>query len=279
MRNWLAVGVVGVFSAIIVGGCSSSPPPATVSDYCQQVAQTECPPVVSVCAGLSETTCEASVAASCNANAATAEKAGRQFQSGQVGACISALNGVFTQLDPTRQSILDWQLLNGSCGTAAPCSGSPNDTCERVFQGVTADNVACTSTYDCTSSSICGSAGSCGPESDKQLSQGCSDPGDLCTSGTVCSKEPGQASVVCTMGIPVGSSCSATNPCATNAECKAGKCVALGEEGSPCTSNADCDPTSPTAAFCDTSQKKPVCAAGYSFGTGAADCSAFGGAK
>jgi hypothetical protein len=82
---------------------------------------------------------------------------------------------------------------------------------------------------------------------------------------------------LCTTGAPVGASCSATNPCATSAECVKGKCKALSEEGGPCSSNADCDPTAANGGFCDTSLKNPICTAGYSFGTEAPDCAGFKG--
>ncbi len=291
MRNWLAVGVVGIVSTLGVvsglgaGGCSSSAAPATVSSYCQQVAQTECPPIVALCSGLNEAACEASVESTCNANASAAESAGRTFQSGNVGACISALGSVYNTLSVTAVppvSAITWTELNGTCGTAAPCPNSVNDTCERVFQGTTANNVSCKSTYDCLPNSICGSAGACGPETDKQMGQPCSDPGDLCASGTVCSQQPGQAAFVCTAGVQVGGSCSTDAPCSTTAQCIKGKCVQLAEAGGECStdatsSNPACDPTSTTGDYCDTSGSKSICTYGLTFGNGGADCKSFGG--
>ncbi len=283
MRNWLAVGVVGVVSGVFLGGftggCSSSSPPASVATYCAEVAQTECGPVVGLCTGVNESACESAVEANCNASAEAAQKSGRTFQAGNVGACITALNSVYSTLNPNSLSVLSWQRLNGTCGTANPCPGSPNDICQQVFQGTTPTDDACTVNYDCTSGDICGSNNTCGPEADKSLNQGCDDPGDLCAQGTVCAQNPGTTVFVCTEGGQVSDSCTADLPCGTGAECLKGKCVALGQENAPCASNADCDAANPDAAFCDTSGTKPVCTAGYDFGNGAPDCSAFGGAK
>jgi len=241
------------------------------------VAQAECPPVVGVCAGLAEASCEAAVEVTCNANAVAAQRQGRTFQSNAVSACVSALDSVFSALSGTLE--VRWQALNGTCGTTAPCAGSPNDICAQVFQGSTPSDDPCTSTYECTPGNVCGSAGACGPEADKQLNEGCADNGDVCEPGTVCSLEPGQKAAVCTMGMGVGDTCSDNLPCASTAECKAGRCVALGEEGSTCASNADCDPTAAMGSFCDTNVSKPICTLGYTFGTEAPDCSAFGGTK
>jgi hypothetical protein len=97
--------------------------------------------------------------------------------------------------------------------------------------------------------------------------------------------QSGKQLFLCSAGAQVGESCTDDNPCATSAECKGGKCVALSKEGETCKSNADCDQTvqanGEVFGFCDLSlagtTSGPICTAGYSFGTEAPDCAGFSG--
>jgi len=188
----------------------------------------------------------------------------------------SVCANLFQNVSPNGSQFVTWQNLNGGGGTLAPASGSANDQCNLVFAGTVPANGNCVTSYDCESPNVCGSNGSCGPSgAAKQAGEGCADPGDVCTTGTVCSLQG--THFLCSTGVPVGSSCSATNPCASSAECVKGKCKALSEEGGACTSDADCDQTAQNSGFCDTSLKSPICTAGYSFATEAPDCSGFKG--
>ncbi len=270
MRNWLAVGLVVGMVGSVAAGCSSSSSPMNVTTFCQQLAAAECPPVVALCLKLGETTCETAVEATCNANATASQKAGRTFVPGNVQACISAVQGAYAGLTQSAQT-LQWTTLNGSSDTGAPASGSPNDLCQRVFQGTVATDGDCKSTYDCAGSNICGENGTCGQETDQTANGGCGNAGDLCTAGTVCTQQG--RDFVCTQGAAVGASCSATTPCVASAQCKSGKCVALGGKGASCTSNADCDPTG-SYPFCDPGYGY-VCGSGYDFAN-ADECTDFG---
>jgi hypothetical protein len=268
MRNWLAVGVVVGMVGSWAVGCSSSSPTMNVTTFCQQLAQAECRPVVKTCVSLNENTCETAVENTCSANATLYQNAGRTFNASAVQTCISAMESTYAQVS-TNSPILAWSALNGSNGTAAPASGSPNDLCELVFQGTKAANDPCTSTYDCTSGNVCGSNGLCGVESDKSAGQPCADPGDLCTGGTVCVASG--KTFLCS-GAKVGASCNSSTPCVISAQCQSGKCVQLGEKGSACTSNADCDPTG-SYPFCDPADN--LCYTGYDFANNS-ECTAFG---
>ena len=281
MRNWLAVGVVGVVSAmvgVLGAGCSSNSPPATVNSFCQELATAECPSVEGVCATLSDTTCVDTVAAQCEANATGPAYADRAINSAAISACLSAVTGAFSSLNANNGVLgLAWTKLNGTSGTTSPAPGSPNDYCERVFQGTVALNGNCTTSYDCADGNICGSFGTCGPEHDVPLGNTCSDSGDLCENGSVCTQQG--RDYICTTGASVGQSCNAlTTPCSSNAQCKNGKCEALSESGGHCSSNADCDPTQQANGnyygFCDVPNGS-ICTFGYTFGTNAVDCKDF----
>lgn len=285
MRNWLVVGVVVGVVGSVVGGCSSSAPAGDYTTFCENLAQAECPPVASVCASPTASMCEATVTSQCETSALALIQSGkREFTSDTtvVANCLSAMQNLFQNVSPNGNQFVTWAHLNGNSGSLAPASGSPNDQCNLVFAGTVPANGNCVTTYDCESPNVCGSNGSCGPAgAAKQAGEGCADPGDVCTSGTVCSLQG--THFLCSTGAPVGSSCSATNPCATSAECVKGKCKALSEEGGACTSNADCDQTAMNGGFCDTSLPStatsagPICTAGYSFATEAPDCSGFKG--
>jgi len=272
MTRWLAVAVAFGVAGSVSAGCSSSSPAPTPESFCTSLAQAECPPVLKLCVTNSESACESAIEAQCATMESDAEKTGRQFNSNAVAGCIGAITAAFGSLNPSGGGNLPWVTLNGNSTSSAPASGSPNDACAQVYQGTVAADLGCTSNYDCTSGNICGSNGTCGPEADKTSGQGCADPGDLCTGGTVCTQQ-GKV-FVCAPGAQVGQSCSSNTPCATTAECVKGKCVALGSPGSKCSSNADCLPGED--GFCDTSGNG-VCAAGYFLGNGAPDCKAFGG--
>ena len=276
MRFWLAVSLVVAAVGSAGGGCSSSTGPATVSAYCQQLATAECPSVFSVCASPPEATCESNVLSKCTAAATAAQLGGaRLFTPENVGACVAAMGTAFG-VSPGGTQFVTWNTLNGGSPTIAPGSGSPNDVCNQVFVGQQPPDANCRTSYDCASPNVCGANGVCGPLQTQSAGAGCSDPGDVCAEGTVCTAGPKFST--CTAGAQVGEACTANTPCATTAECEAGKCVALSGEGDPCTTSADCSQENKGAfGFCDTSLSKPICTAGYSFGTEAPDCAKFGG--
>jgi hypothetical protein len=274
MRNWLVVGVVVGVVGTVMGGCSSSVGAGNVDTYCQEKAQAECPPVVSLCTEVSESACESARAAKCHADAITAQMADlRSFNPNNVAACLTAIQGAFSTLDPNSLSDLTWSKLNGTNGTLAPSPGSPNDACAQVFSGNVAMNGTCTTTYDCGGGNVCGSNGTCGPESQTGMNGGCGNAGDVCTDNTVCAQS-GKL-FLCTSGASVGEKCDDLTPCSVESECKAGKCAQLSAVGGPCVTNADCNPTQ--NSFCDTSLAHPACESSYQFGRGLTDCKAFGG--
>jgi hypothetical protein len=274
MRNWLVVGVVVGVVGTFMGGCSSAVSAGNVDTYCQEKAQAECPPVVSLCSEVSESACESARNAQCQTDAVSAQTGDlRSFNANNVANCLTAIQGAFSTLDPNSLSDLTWTKLNGNGGTLAPSPGSPNDACAQVFSGNVAPNGNCTTSYDCANGNVCGATGTCGAEADKQAGDGCADPGELCTNNTVCTQQ-GRSSL-CTSGAPVGAKCDDLTPCSVASECKAGKCVQLSAVGGPCVTNADCDPTN--NSFCDTSLAHPSCETSYQFGRGLVDCKAFGG--
>jgi hypothetical protein len=241
-----------------------------VPSYCAQLAQAECPSVITVCtSSVTEAQCESAVEAQCSKEATTYEAAKRTFTPNNVAACVQATQQAFSGLSLS-SPILQWSTLNGSNGTGNPASGSPLDVCQKVFLGTVAVDQPCTSTYDCAGSNICGENGTCGAETDQVAGGGCGNAGDLCTAGTVCT-QTGSRDYTCVAGGKVGDSCSDSKPCTTAAKCSSSKCVSLGEKGSSCKSSADCDPTG-SAPFCDPGLG--TCYGGYDFAN-PTECKAF----
>jgi hypothetical protein len=251
MNRWLAVGVVFGVVGSLSAGCSSSAAPITLSEFCQQKAQAECSYVVPVCSPLTQTACLSARAAVCTTDANNATSTGnRTFNPGNVGACLNAINAIYSALKFGQNTTLAYSGI----------SGGPTDTstvdylCESVFQGQAPANATCTSDFDCTGGNVCTPANGgaktnvCAPLNAVSSGKPCGGAGDVCVSGSVC--QPNSIGEYL---------CEPSS-------------VVLGGVGAKCSSDADCDPT--VAGFCDT-YAKTGCQAGYSFG-GGADCKAFG---
>ncbi len=265
MRNWLAVGVVGVGLAMVgslVVGCSGATPVASLSDFCTQKATLECqyvagtPTSPGVCAGLTSQTCISYRTNLCITDGESATASGqREFNPGNIKACLTAISTAYGDLTyPTDESL-----------SYASISGGPGDTmtvdyiCESVFQGSVQSMGTCTSPYDCASPNVCTPANGgakidvCAPLVQVADGDSCGGAGSVCVTGDDCVVDKSTGEYVC--------QASTAN---------------LGGLNAPCKTDADCDPT--VAGFCDIYAPKPTCQAGYNFGLGY-DCQAYGGSK
>jgi len=260
MRNWLAVGVVGVVSAMVgvfAAGCAGSTP-VSVSQFCNQKAEAECGYVVSVCGAtdsLTQSACVSARTSDCLTDASNATSSGqRTFNPNNISACLNAITSAYGSL---KQGVNETALYSD-------ISGTPTDTttadylCESVFEGNITSGATCTSTFDCADSNVCTPSNGgakvdvCAPLVNVADGASCGAAGSVCVSGDTCGVNKNTGEYLCEVS-------SAT----------------LGELGDACTTDADCDPS--MAGFCDIySPKKHTCQTGYQFGLGY-DCQAFGG--
>jgi hypothetical protein len=192
----------------------------------------------------------------------------RTYTSGNVKACIDALNSAFTP-DSSGVNTISFSQLFGS--------GNLVDTCEAVFVGSAGNGATCTTKYDCTASGetcapVLGeSMGQCATPTTKMLGDACADPGDTCSSGTYCQSTAGGLPK-CVAALATGTACDSTDQCAATDHCAGSVCTALSGPGGACGSNADCDPNQDP--LCDL-YAGGECEKGLILGGGSYDCKGF----
>lgn len=289
MRTRLVVGLVTGALGTLVLACSSSsspsgPPPnpyPDVNTFCAKVAAAECQAtgVWAACSVSDGTTtsCESFRQSECLKGSivvpfpGSASALSRTYTSGNVQACLDALNGSSAFGNTGAAVSLTYSELFGAGGLVS--------VCEQVFVGSAAHGAACNTNYDCTASGdICApvigqTAGQCSTPTPKKLGDVCADPGDQCATGSYCAV-PTSGLPKCTAIQAVGQSCTTSDECGSSARCAGGTCAALGGTSAPCASNDDCDPA--IAPFCDVYRPGgAVCAKGLGFTNASPDCEGF----
>jgi hypothetical protein len=276
MRNWLAVGVVSVVSAItgVLGvGCSSASP-VTQSEFCTQKAQAECGNgtgsgggVVGVCEGLTVETCVSARTTACLNETDVAIQNGRTLNPNNIPACLNAVSSAYGNLGFSTSQDVPYSAVGPATIALASAEDTSQSTvfytCESVYQGTIAANQACSSDFDCANGNVCtpSNGGSkvtvCAPAQQVADGASCSAAGSICQTGDVCAGPDKLGEYLC--------QASSTQ---------------LGGMNAPCKSDLDCDPA--MAGFCDIygvkGQGGNTCQQGYQFGRGY-DCEAFGGTK
>jgi hypothetical protein len=262
MRTRLFMGLAAGAVSITAIACSSSPNPyATVSEYCTAYAKAICQ-ISSTCQ-FDPTACETYQSGQCTAAAASTSTATRQYNSGNVQACLNALNAAYGN-NPS--SISSKQVANYT------------QVCSKVFVGSAAEGAACTSSFDCASSTdICASAPNrsavCAQPTQRNAGEDCGDRGDQCPSNYYCSS----TSVTCVASQTTGQPCGATDPCDGKDQCIGGTCALLSTIGNTCSVSTDCgQDQSGNQLFCDTytslEAPQPVCVNAYTFARASPDC-------
>jgi hypothetical protein len=273
MRNWLAVGVVSVVSAItgVLGvGCSSASP-VTQSEFCTQKAQAECGNgtgsgggVVGVCDGLTVETCVSTRTSACIAETNVAIQNQRTLNPNNIPACLNAISAAYGNLGFSTSTNAAYSAVGPATIALASVEDTSQTTvfytCESVYQGNIQANEPCTSDFDCANGNVCApsNGGSkvtvCAPPINVADGESCGSAGSVCPSGDAC--------VANKLGEYL---CEASS-------------ASLGGKDAPCTSDLQCDPS--TAGFCDIYAPKGrggyTCQPGYQFGVNY-DCKPFGG--
>lgn len=255
-----ALGLLMLASGIALIACSSSDDSEkypSVDSFCTAKATAECnAPSVATC-GVTSAACQTARKAACNTAAAAATGQGRVYTPSNVEACLTATDTAYR--NPTVAADLT----------------ARDDACNRVFSGTKGKSVACTSEYDCQGTLVCDlsknpNGGNCADKVAKGLNDPCTDPGDICATGTYCSGSG--TAFFCAADRNIGEACTPTLPCdSTKAFCNSptsGTCTALGNTGDACTSDTNCATT-----FCNANSK---CAA-RQFPSEKGVCADFGG--
>ena len=281
MRTQLVVGLALGALGIVTVACStsssgSSNPYPDVTHFCAAVAQAECGTAstgaISNCSlpGSTASTCVAFRTSECEKGSIVMPGAAfgnRTLTSGNVQACLDAINAAF---DTANVTVLSYATLYGADG-----NGGLVATCEQVFVGAVATGSTCTSSYDCaTSTDICAAdpqnptaSSQCAVPRPQAIAGMCRDIGDTCTGGYCSSKS------LCVALLPDGATCTA-GQCLASSRCAAGICAARGAAGDACASNDDCDPTVPL--LCDVYRTGgSVCAKAVDLVNGSKDCTGY----
>jgi hypothetical protein len=227
MRSWLAVGtgVLGL-SALLVGGCSSTPAPyPDANSFCEAVANAECQTngVLAAC-NVSASDCVLARQAACVTKSNAAVTTGtRVYTSASAPACISALNAVYSPAASTSAFSVSYSTIQAL-----------EQTCdEEVFPGTVPLKEACKTNFDCAQGAtpangtapgvVCspvepGSAVTeCAMSTSVTTGMPCANFGSVCTDpGTYCTGVP----ATCQQGAQVGDSCTAEKGCASDAFCQ-----------------------------------------------------------
>jgi len=254
-----ALGALGVLALACSSGTANNPF-ASVDDFCTAYAKAVCQ-VSSTCQ-FDATGCQTYQDGQCHSMAAQATASGtRQYTSGNVQACIDALNSAYG---------------NNATSISAQKLSDIDDKCQHVFVGSAKEGDPCQSDYDCSESGvICASApgmsaSTCAKPTPKDLGAVCADPGDQCPSNAFCQPQSGTSK--CVASATNGQACSATMPCDSSDHCAGGTCEALATQGQPCTATADCA----SGLVCDTytsaTAPQAICVSSLTFGRGSVDC-------
>jgi len=258
--GWLLGSAFVAALAVACSSSSAADPFPSSGDFCTAVANAECTNVSSLC-GNDATACKTARASYCNSLAAggtskeidlfSVTGTGRKYTSSNVQSCIDQVNKIYAQRIITPKDFKDTQAI-----------------CNKVFQGTADKNQACTVDADCQGSYICDKK-FCATKVDKNLSDPCGNPGDICDDTSYCAAGTPN---ICTARGKMNDACSADKPCTTDLYCN-GVCQAKKTSGAPCVASTDCADSAP---YCDPNNTMK-CDAGISFAVGAAACKPFGG--
>ena len=264
MRTRLVVGLAAATISVTAIACSSaSNPYATVDEYCTAYAKAICQ--VSTTCQFDAGTCQTYQKQQCTATSQTAT-ATRAYNSGNVQACINALNAAY-----------------GNSPTSVSQSTIQNYTqvCAKVFPGTVTQGNACQSNLDCVNAAdVCAAAPGvqavCATPTPKQVNDICADPGDECPVNSYCAAQNG-GSPRCVSSQTTNQPCSASQPCDSNDQCVSGVCQPLSSQGEACSASTNCGTTpSGQQMFCDLytdpQAPTPVCVTSLTFARGSVDC-------
>ena len=241
------LGLIALAGGVAVVACSTetaSDPYPTVDSFCSAKANIECKDSAALC-GVTADACKGARTQACHtlANGAV----GRTYTPSSAQDCLDKTTAVYAD-----------RVVNKDKETAA------TDACNRVFAGTKNKADACTGLYDCTSSLVC-DKGFCADKVEKQPNDGCSNAGEVCTSGYYCQQNGSQS--FCKPDKNQGEPCSAKDPCNSGLRC-VNTCIPLAASGEACDTSNDCATT-----LCDPTSKKCI-ARQYASETGT--CKDFG---
>jgi hypothetical protein len=239
-----------VASAVLVVACAApedlAAQTATLSDYCQARAKTECTSlVVTSCKSKDAATCVTDRQAECMKNIPQ----GTVYVPAAAPACLQVVADAYATATLSATSLT----------TIAT-------TCEPVFSGPGAARTPCDVDYDCSMKDglrcvipFDETSGKCLQPNIIEAGGPCPNEGDVCSGPYYCDPQ----SKVCTAEGGEGSQCSnGYEPCMTGYKCPGlgpfgATCTALGQAGEACVSGDDCQ-----SGLCDkaTGQSQGNCA-------------------
>jgi hypothetical protein len=245
----LAVSFAG---GVFVVACSTEATPdkyPTVDSFCAAKADAECAQVAAAC-GVTSDACKLRRTQACKDAAAAA--VGRNYTPSLAEDCITKTTAVYQDrvIDPVKEQAFD-------------------DACNRVFAGTKNKSDPCTGLYDCSGTLTCDTdKGFCADKTEKNLNDGCNNPGEVCAKGLFCQLRG--TTRFCTAKKNQGEACAADSPCAETLRC-VNTCVPKAAAGEACNTNDDC-----ATGACDTSTatNKKCIAKQYASETGS--CKDFG---
>jgi hypothetical protein len=230
----------------------------TVSDYCDQRATKECTSNILTKCVTTQDACEADRHAACMAEAAALMSSTRTFQTSKIGACVNKAAEVYNKSTVTPT---DRQALAEACG--------------RVFSGTKKEDEPCQNgdSFECEQGLICDQGFNlCSKRKNVSADANCNNPGETCPDSQYCLAIAPNPVRSCNPRKGTGETCDAQNPCAATLRCNAGTCADRIDLGMACTADSDCSADGP---YCDTFNGS-ICTAGFSPGTGQAECREFG---
>ncbi|HEY1693857.1 MAG TPA: Dickkopf N-terminal cysteine-rich domain-containing protein [Polyangiaceae bacterium] len=258
MRTRLVVGFAAAAISVTAIACSSSSNPyASPDEYCSAYAKAICQ-VSSTCQ-FDSGTCQTYQEQQCISVQTTSST--RQYNSGNVQACIDALNAAYGN-NPT----------SVSAGTIQ----SYTQTCAKVFPGTVTQGNSCQSNLDCANSAdVCatspGVQAVCATPTPKQVNDVCADPGDECPVNSYCAAQSG-GSPKCVASQTTSQPCSDSEPCDSNNQCVGGLCQLLSNVGQDCTATTSCGSGLFCDLYTDSQEPTPQCVTALSFARGSVDC-------
>jgi len=250
-RKVLAMRIAtSIASTLVVLACAApqdlASQTATLSDYCQARAKTECTSqVVASCKAKDNATCVSQRAAACMKNIPQ----GTEYVPSAAPSCL--------------QVVADAYVTTTLSATAL---GKIATTCEAVFSGPGAARAPCDVDYDCSMKdglrcviAFDQTSGKCLQPNYIEAGGPCPNEGDVCSGPYFCDPK----SKVCTAEGGEGSSCSVGyQPCMTGYKCPGlgpfgATCTPLGAPGEACISGDGCQ-----SGLCDkaTGQAQGNCA-------------------
>jgi hypothetical protein len=218
---------------VLVAACGDDEPTVkypSADSFCVAKAAEECKVVAKECA-VSDDVCKSARTSACNLAAGGATAQGRTYRPENAESCIAKTTIVYADrtIDPVKDN-------------------ARQEACERVFTGTKKRNEACANEFDCEGTLACDMDKKlCAVKLERQLQDGCNNPGDICGKGLYCQAQG--AVKFCVAKGKLGEDCKDT-PCEESLRCNATACIAKNGTGEACDTNNEC-----VSDFCNAEKK------------------------